>query len=63
VTDQKTIPDARQEAEKVEKKISELITAYQKNFSVTVTEVVLKHSYAAKTFPFNTDVEIRVKLK
>ncbi|MCK5600396.1 hypothetical protein KAR91_00900 [Candidatus Pacearchaeota archaeon] len=60
----KTIPDARKEAEKIENEISKLISGYQNTFGVTVTEVVLDPTYTAGlNNPARTSVAIGVKLK
>ncbi len=59
----KTIPDARKEAEKIENEISKLISGYQNTFGVTVTEVVLDPTYTTGYNPARTSVKIGVKLK
>ena len=61
----KTIPELRKEADKAEQTISDLISALQTNYDVTVTHIILDPTFAASrgTSPMKSAVKLEIKLK
>ncbi len=60
---EKTVPELIKKAVEAEKTISELISAIQTAYDVTITEIKLDHTFAAKSSPQKTDVKLEIKLK